>query len=343
GRHDFSVGAEGRLRVWMGGEAVIDTWDAATNRTHEWSAEFESDETRSLVIEYASLPGEPWRWLGIGCRVPGPDVSIESAAAAAGAADVAVVVAGLNQDWESEGFDRPDLALPGDQNALITAVAAAQTNTVVVLTTGSSVEMPWLDEVSAVVQAWYGGQEVGHAVADVLYGVEDPGGRLPVTFPADSRQHPGLLNYPGEAGVVRYGEGIYVGYRGFDKLGLEPMFPFGHGLSYATFEISLLGGRRDEEEVVVEVRVENTADRFGSEVIQVFANEIGGVDRRLVGFEKVRLEAGEASTVELRFSADRLRSWDSDSAAWVRPDGPVTLSLWASGCATGESATLAPE
>ena len=163
-----------------------------------------------------------------------PKDPIAEAVAAATEADVAVIVAGLGADWESEGFDRPDLSLPQDQNTMIAAVAAAQPNTVVVLTAGSAVEMPWIDDVSAVVQAWYGGQEIGAAVADVLLGVADPGGRLPVTFPATSRQHPGLLNYPGEAGQVHYGEGVYVGYRGYDQLGLEPLFGFGHGLSYTS-------------------------------------------------------------------------------------------------------------
>ena len=141
----------------------------------------------------------------------------------------------LSAEWESEGFDRPDLALVGEQNALIEAVAAANKNTIVILNTGSPIAMPWLDRVAAVVEAWYPGQECGNAIADVLFGDVNPSGKLTETFPLRLQDNPAYINYPGENGQVHYGEGIFVGYRYYEKKQLETLFPFGFGLSYTTF------------------------------------------------------------------------------------------------------------
>lgn len=154
------------------------------------------------------------------------------------ASDVAVVVCGLNQDWESEGDDRPDLNLPLRSNELISRIAAANPNTVVVLQGGSSLAMPWLKDVRAVVQAWYGGCETGTSIADVLYGKVNPSGRLPITFPAREGDVPAFLDYKSANGQVYYGEGIWVGYKHYNARQIKPLFPFGHGLSYTSFEYS---------------------------------------------------------------------------------------------------------
>ncbi len=325
GVHAFTFGAAGRLRAWADGELVVDAWAGASE--HTWSVDLDEGGSIELVVEFAGMPGPRWRFVGVGCTVPGTEPSIESAATAAAAADVAVVVAGLTEEWESEGFDRPDLRLPGRQDELIAAVAAAQPRTVVVLTAGSPVEMPWADQVAAVVLAWYGGQEVGHAIADVLLGAAEPGGRLPVTFPVDSRQHPGLLNFPGEAGSVRYGEGVYVGYRGFDRLGLEPRYAFGHGLSYTTFEAGEASATRAADAITVEVTVANRGDRPGSEIVQVYAHDIAGVDRRLAGFAKVRLGPGEERSVAVTIPIARFRWWDPGTHTWMLPQAAVALSI----------------
>ncbi len=327
GFHDFNFSAGGRLRVTVNGRLVADEWSNGVPSEISTSLELEAGEHIEMVIEFGSLPGETWRWLGVGCNPPGPEISIDSAVAAAADADVAVVVAGLMDHWESEGFDRPDLKLPGAQDELIRAVLDAQPNTVVVVTAGSAVEMPWHVAASAVVQAWYGGQEVGHAVADVLFGDSDPGGRLPITFPADSRQHPGLLNYPGQAGEVRYGEGIYVGYRGFDRLGLTPRFSFGHGLSYTSFDVDIRQCTATDRYVTLEIEVTNTGDRPGVEVVQVFAHGVGEVDRRLVAFEKLRLVQGETSRRRIEIPQMRLRFWSSAASDWEMPEGTIPLSV----------------
>ena len=330
GRHTFSFEATGRLRVQVNGDVVVDEWSAAPDGGTTVPLDLAEGEEVALEVEYASAPGARLRYLAAGCAMPGPEVSIESAATTAADADAAIVVAGLTAEWESEGFDRPDLRLPGLQDGLIAAVAARQPNTAVVVVAGSVVEMPWVEDVEAVVHAWYGGQEVGHAVADVILGRVDPGGRLPVTFPVDSRQHPGLLNYPGSAGTVRYGEGVYVGYRGFDRLGLEPMFPFGHGLSYTEFSFRVDGMFGTPERVAININVTNTGGRSGTEVIQVYARGIGDVDRKLVGFRKVWLAKGETTATTIQIPVSRLRWWDPETSAWQSCDGVVDLEVSAS-------------
>ena len=164
--------------------------------------------------------------------------------------------------------------------------------------------------------------------------------RLPVTFPRDSKQHPGLLNYPGEAGEVRYGEGVYVGYRGFDRLGLRPMFPFGHGLSYTTFELSDVAAEHRDSTVVVSGRLSNVGLRSGTEVVQVFARDIGGVDRRLAGFAKVRLESGESASVEIPIAPERLRWRDPEIPGWVATTGDIEFEIRGTFGKTTASTTL---
>ena len=162
------------------------------------------------------------------------------AVALAARAQTALLFVGRNGEWDGEGLDRSSIELPLRQTELITRVAAVNPNTVVVLQSGSPVAMPWLDQVAAVLQAWYPGQEAGNAIADVLLGKAEPGGRLPQTFPHRLEDDPAFLNYPGEAGHVRYGEGIYLGYRYYEKKKIAPLFPFGHGLSYTQFQCGAL-------------------------------------------------------------------------------------------------------
>lgn len=332
GAYGFLTSAGGRLRITANGAVVVDGWDGSCAEGCGWTMDLAAGDTVDLVIEYAAQPEGRWRWMGIGCTLPDTEASIEDAVAAARQAEVAVVVAGLTHEWESEGFDRPDLALPGDQAALIEAVAEAQPNTVVVLTAGSAIEMPWIDEVRAVLHTWYGGQEVGHAVADVLFGAAEPGGRLPVTFPDDSRQHPGLLNFPGEAGTVRYGEGVYVGYRGFDQLGLTPRFPFGHGMSYTRFDADPPQTQRRGDAIRVDLSLRNVGERDGSEVVQIYGRDLGGVPRRLAAFAKAALRAGETVDLSIDVPLEHLRWWDPAESDWQAPAGSVHLAVrWSGG------------
>ena len=190
---------------------------------------------------------------------------------------MAIVCVGFGGEWQSEGFDRSSLALPGKQDALIEQVAAANPRTIVVLNTGSPVTMPWLSSVASVLQAWYPGQECGNAIADVLFGDINPSGKLPQTFPQRLEDTPTYLNFPGENGKVSYGEGLFVGHRYYEKKKVAPLFPFGFGLSYTTFSYSSLAVQTQEvgpdEPLQVAIAITNTGQRAGKEIVQLYVRD----------------------------------------------------------------------
>ena len=260
---------------------------------------------------------------------PIPDDALERAARLAAAADVALVFAGLSSEWESEGFDRQDMELVGEQAALIEKVAEANKNTVVILNTGSPISMNWLAKVAAVVQAWYPGQECGHAIADVLFGDTIPSGKLPMTFPVRLEDNPAYINYPGENGRVCYGEGLFVGYRYYEKKKITPLFPFGFGLSYTTFSY---GGLRlsaremgPDDTLGVSVDVTNTGQYAGKEVVQLYIRDVTASLQRpgkeLKAFAKVQLEPGERKAVTFTLASDALAYYDDLQHAWVAEAG----------------------
>jgi len=254
------------------------------------------------------------------------DADFDAAVDAAAAVDCAVVVV---QDDTTESEDRDDLGLPGRQDDLVEAVADAAERTVVVLRTGGPVELPWVDDVDAVVQTWYPGQADGDALAAVLCGDADPGGRLPVTFAPES-DYPTAPReaFPGVDDVARYDEGVFVGYRHFDRNGIDPTFPFGHGRSYADFEYGEATVEEDGTDVTVNVPVANAAERSGTAVVQVYVREddpaVPRPDRELGGFEKIRLAAGEREPVSVTVDADAFAYYDEDDG-WTVPDGEYTL------------------
>lgn len=235
--------------------------------------------------------------------------------------DLAVVVVGK---WSTESKDNKDIALSAQDNGLIEKVAAANPNTVVVLNTGGPVAMPWLDDVAGVVASWYPGQEYGAALASVLFGDAEPSGRLPVTFPAELADLP--TSDPARFPGGRYDEGLAVGYRWYDREGIEPLFPFGHGLSYTTFAYSDL--RTDGDTVTVNVT--NTGRRAGTEVAQLYVgrpNTGGEPPRRLEGFQRVTLRPGETRQVRFELDERSLAHWDTGSHRWVRAAGDHTLAV----------------
>ena len=234
-----------------------------------------------------------------------PDTRIADAARLAADSDVAVVVVGAAA---GEGMDRDSLALPGDQDALVAAVAAANPHTIVVLNTPGAVLMPWLDDVAAVLQMWYPGEQFGAALAAILFGDSDPGGRLPVTFAATPDQGPASSpeRYPGVDGVVHYDEGPLVGYRFFDAHDQQPLFPFGHGLSYGRYAYDNLRASTRSGRLSVSVDVTNVGDRAGSETVQVYVSPGGSAPRALAGFARVRLAPGQTAPVRVELPADDL-------------------------------------
>jgi beta-glucosidase len=256
-----------------------------------------------------------------------------AAVAAATAADVCIIMGGLPENAESEGFDRRHLDLPEGQTDVIQAVAAAQPRTVVVLANGAPVSMPWIETVPAVLLAGLAGQAVAAAVAGVLSGRVNPSGKLAETYPVRLEDTPAYLNYPGQHHTVRYGEGVFVGYRYYDKKQITPLFPFGHGLSYSNFVYrSLTVSRReltDRDDLILTVALENQGTVSGREVVQVYAHPVAPSpfrpERELVAFKKVDVPAGETVTVQITVSGCEFAWYDTSAQEWIVDGGPYEL------------------
>ena len=261
---------------------------------------------------------------------PAPARLRAQAVAAAAAADVAVVVVGTTEEVESEGWDRTSLDLPGDQDALVRAVLAVQPRTVVVVNAGAPVLLPWLEQARCVVWGWLGGQEWADGLADALSGGVEPSGRLPWTLPARAGDVPVPDAVPVD-GVVDYREGVDVGHRAWDRRGLVPAAPFGHGLGWTTWQYVAAEARR-ESDVVVAVTLTNTGGRRGREVVQVYVEPPAGTRpgarpvRWLGGFAVVDADAGATTTVQVRLHPHALRTWDT-GAGWATPPGTYPLRV----------------
>jgi beta-glucosidase len=264
-----------------------------------------------------------------------PDDPVGDALRAASQADLVLLFAGTSAEWESEGFDRPDMDLPKGQNDLIEQVLKVNPNTVIVLNTGAPVRMPWIEHASAMIQAWFGGQEMGEAIADVLFGVVNPSGKLPTTFPVRLQDNPAYINYPGENERVHYGEGIFVGYRYYEYKDLEPLFPFGYGLSYTDFEYGNVVLSNHEmkpgETLSVNVNVTNVGSMAGKEVVQLYIRDS---ESRLVrplkelkGFAKVELQPGETQLINFEIGEDALKYYDDGLRRWVAEPGIFELFI----------------
>lgn len=281
-----------------------------------------------LVLTYDVAPGAPATLCTLGYERPVRDAAAELAAAAAAAqdADVAVVVVGTTERVETEGMDRRSLALPGAQDELVRAVVAANPRTVVVVCAGSPVEMPWRDEVAAVLLTWFGGQELGNAVADVLLGVVEPGGRLPTTWPAVEADVPVLGTAP-IGGKLEYAEGVHIGYRAWLRAGRQPAYPFGFGLGYTTWDYQ----RLVVDGMTAKVTLRNTGARAGKEVVQAYLSRPGGMVQRpvrwLAGFAVARAEPGETVTVDVPLDARAFAYWSVDAQAWVAEPGAFALAV----------------
>lgn len=260
---------------------------------------------------------------------------VEEAVNAAREAEVAVIFAGLPDAFESEGYDRQHMRLPECQNHLIREICKVNENVVVVLHNGSPVEMPWADQVKGILEVYLGGQAVGGATVDVLYGKVNPSGHLAETFPVKLQDNPSYLSYVGEGNKVEYREGVFVGYRYYDTKEMDVLFPFGHGLSYTTFAYSNMQLDKtemdDKDTLTVQVDVTNTGDCFGKEVVQLYVmppkgNVIRPV-KELKGFEKIGLHPGETKTVTFTLKKRAFAYYDTDLQAWNVESGSYQIAL----------------
>lgn len=264
-----------------------------------------------------------------GCKVIDPRAEIERAAVLARDADQVIICAGLNADWETEGSDRHGMDLPPGVDDLIEAVVAANPKgTVVVNQSGTPVTMPWADKVGAIVQAWFGGNETGNAIADVLFGDVNPSGKLSLSWPIRVQDNPAFLNFRTEGRRTLYGEDIYVGYRYYEFAEKEVLFPFGHGLSYTTFQFSDLNVVADAKKLKATVQVRNSGPTKGAEVVQLYiappkgSSKVNRPVKELQGFAKVALESGESKKVEIEVEIKYAVSYfDEERNKWCAEAG----------------------
>lgn len=349
GDYQFGLTSAGLSRLFLNGLLVVDNWSlwtpgnsyfGAGSKEAIATARLQAGETYDLTVEYS---GQATGDLGVkAVRVsvtkPLDDADMERAVQLAAASDVALLCVGLNGEWDTEGQDRPQIDLVGRQNELIERVAAVNPKTVVVLQTGGPVTMPWLDKVASVLQAWYPGQECGNAIADVLFGAVNPAGRLPQTFPRCVEDNPAFVNYPGENGKVRCGEGAFVGYRYYDKKLIEVLFPFGYGLSYTTFrydDLRLSAEHMTPDDTLrVSVDVSNTGTRAGQEVVQLYVSDpqarLERPPHELKGFAKVSLQPGQRATVTLELGMRDLAYFDDARRTWVAEAGQYVVQIGSS-------------
>ena len=328
GTYLFSLTSDDGSRLFVNGVRIIDNWRNQAPTTEIGTVALTAGQSVPIEVDFYQDGGGDS--ISLGWRAPGEPSLLDAAVALARSSDVAVVFA---SDFETEGADLPNIDLPGEQDRLISAVAAANPRTIVVLNTGSAVAMPWVDSVAGVVEAWYPGQEDGNAIAAVLFGDVNPSARLPVSFPKSLADVPASTSeqWPGVGGQVRYSEGLLVGYRWYQARAVAPLFPFGFGLSYTTFRFSHLRVARGHgSSVRVTATVTNTGRRAGAEVVQVYVGApaaTGEPPWQLEGFARVDLEPGRAMQVSFDLGPRAFAQWDTAGESWVVGAGRYRIGV----------------
>ncbi|OJD30775.1 beta-glucosidase [Diplodia corticola] len=353
GEYIFGVSVCGTAKLFVGGELVVDntenqrqgdTFFGSGTVEETGTMKLEAGKTYDVYLQFGSSTTSNMKTPGAtvmaggGVRVGGtlvtePQAEIDKAVQLAKEVDQVVIIAGLNGDWESEGYDRRHMSLPGHTDALIAAVCAANPSTAIVLQSGTPVAMPWLDAAPALLHAWYGGNETGNAIADVVFGGANPSAKLPLTFPVRNEDNPAFLNYRSDRGRALYGEDVYVGYRFYDKTRRAVLFPFGHGLSYTSFAFAPHSLHIDDPAdpadptnatITLSITVRNTGPVPGAQVVQVFVaprsstSTIGRPVKELKGFAKTSsLPPGAEERVAVQMRKKYAAAyWDELRRAW---------------------------
>jgi beta-glucosidase len=333
GMYTLALRSDDGSRLYLDGKLVVDNWGdhAPTLKTAE--IELKAGQAYEVRLDYfEGVIGASVELLWQR-SVKDP---MRMVAEVARKADVVIAAVGDGMSDEAEGADRKSLALPGRQNEIISAALAANPRVVVVTTTGAAVAMPWLDKVPAVLHAWFPGQEAGTALADVLLGQVSPSGKLPVTFPKRLEDEPSFKNYPGKNGVVEYQESILVGYRWYDTRQIEPLFPFGHGLSYTSFAYTDLkvSPWDPQDGVTVSLKVKNTGARRGAEAVQIYVHPPQGPvlrpEQELRGFAKVELAPDQERAISVKLPPRAFAYFDGQTGTWQIAPGPHEIRASAS-------------
>jgi beta-glucosidase len=333
---NMEVACDDGVRLYLDDKLLIDDWTAHAVLTNSASVRLEAGKKYRIRLEYYEHGGEAVCKLGLSTNAPN---AYDEAVTAAQLSDVVFVFAGLSNNFESEGFDRKTLELPQNQVDLINAVSKANSRTIVVLNTGAAVLMSkWIDNVSSVVEMWYSGQESGHAVADLLFGDFNPSGKLPCTFPKTWEECSAFGSYPGKDGQTIYSDGLYVGYRHFEKKNIKPLFPFGHGLSYTTWKYGNIKAtvqrRGKQPEVGVTLTVSNSGKVESAEVVQIYVRDIKPlVDRpvkELKAFQKVWLKPGEEEVIHVTLDEKAFSYYDTQLKSWKMNPGAYEIQAGSS-------------
>ncbi|TFK26372.1 beta-glucosidase [Coprinopsis marcescibilis] len=364
GPFELGLTVAGRAKLWLDDKLTIDNWTKQTpgdffygQGTVEEKAVVDvvAGQTIDVLVEYtntvapdgadengAQRLAQPALMKGVrlgGALKINPEEAIAEAVKLAKKVDAVIVIGGLTPEWESEGFDRPSLKMPGLQDELIASLADANPNTVAIIQAGSAVSMPWADKVAGILQAWYSGNEVGNAIADIVYGTVNPGGKLPLTFPVREEDISAHLHDKCENGKIHYHEDVYVGYKYNQARGVKALFPFGFGLSYTTFEFSGLtvakasfDGIVDDLKVETQVTVRNTGGKVGSETAQVYVSypSQGPISPKyqLRGYAKAReLAAGSSTTLSISLDKFAFAYWNEAINQWKITAGTYELHV----------------
>jgi beta-glucosidase len=344
GEHEFSLRGDGDCSIRIGDQTVVDSSTPAVDDVHDPSGataklrigkvHLKAGQAYPITVDYkwpTARPGAPFEICQLGMRQPSG--TIEEAVEAARGADAVLLIVGSAASTESEGYDRDGIELPGKQDDLVEAMLAANPNTIVVVNAGAPMAMPWIDKARAVMLAWLPGEEGPDAMADLLFGVAAPSGRLPVTFPKRIEDNPSDPYYPG-GDQAHYGEGLFVGYRHYDRSNTPPMFAFGHGLTYTHFAYdalevparAVLGGS-----VTIRARITNTGARAGAETAQLYlapvAPRLPGPIKALKGFQKIELEPGQSGTVSFVLTEQDFSVFDPDMGRWIADPGRYQILI----------------
>jgi beta-glucosidase len=332
GAHEIKAEAAGDFRLLVDGREVLE-FSAESTDLHSSTLQLEAGKQYDFEIRYSGNGHFTLGWDAPSDLFASPEEYL----AAAREADAVIFVGGLSHADDREAVDRLHLRMPGGQDEVIAGLLEANENTVILLIGGSPVEMPWVDRADTLVWGWYGGMEGGRAYAEVLFGDVNPSGKLPITMPVRLEDSAPIALDDYGPDVTRYPEGVFIGYRWFEKQGIEPLFPFGHGLSYTSFEYSDVEITQQPESgaiALVSATVTNTGDRAGAEIVQLYLNDVeASVERpakELKGFTKLMLEPGESSRVEIPLGLRELSFWDTESKGWKAEPGEFEVMLGAS-------------
>ena len=341
GIHEFEVFGIGPCVMKIDGEKIIDNANDIIPGEAFFSfgsapkkSKLNLEKNKKYLIEIIYSFEGRFPAVQFGCLPPDKINLLDEAKKLAKTSEAVIIVAGTNSDWETEGNDRKNLELPCNQDELINQITEINSNCVVVLNTGAPVSMSWSKKPKAIIQSWFGGQEYGNALMDIIFGKTNPSGKLPTSFPTKIEDTPAYSSYPGENSQMNYEEKLLIGYRWYEKKEIQPLFPFGHGLSYTNYKYENLKIEKKAENIFCTLEVSNIGKFDGKEIIQCYVsspitNEEEPI-KTLQSFKKVKIKKGQTKTVKLKLNERNFSYWDTASKNWKIKKGDYQISIGSS-------------